>query len=240
LQYELIEHYFNTADKLQDDVANQVNIEVECFYKKGDVLFPAARFDTSYIHHFPDFILIAATQMKRLLQPLMDKIVHVNLEVVERRKSYTEAEIRKRYSDRFEIPILKAITYNKGIYKTFNEFKRNAPSIDSFKLATDKMKVNEGNRTLVDLTSLAWKAFQTRNSAVFLYDPDNNLITPSEIFGYSDGKTLWIQHGAFFFPLQKTGNSFEFMYVYHYADSYFRTNTMYVLTPLNMETGHSN
>lgn len=240
LQYELIEHYFNTANKLEDDVANQVNIEVECFYKKGDLLYPAARFDTSYIHHFPDFMLNASTQVKRLLQPLMNKIEHVNLEMVEKRKSYTEAEVTKHYTDRFDIPILKATVYKKGIYRSFNEFKRNEPSIDSFKITTDKMKVNEANRTLVDLTSLAWKAFQIRNGAIFLYDPNNNLINPSDIFGYCDGKTLWIQHGAFFFPLQKTGNSFEFMYVYHYADNSFRTNIMFVLTPLNMETGHSN
>jgi len=239
LQHELLEHFFNTGN-LPDDTANQVDIEVECYYKKGDRFFPAVRFDTSYRHHFPDIILNASRQIKTLLQPLMSKIEQVNLEHVEKRNAYSEEDISKRYADRFNFPILKTAVYKKGVYKSFNEFRNNAPSIDSFTISTDKMKVNEGNNLLIDPESLAWKGFQTKNTAVFLYDENNNLISPSGIFGYCDGKTIWIQHGAFFYPLVKTGNSFEFMYIYHYADHNLRTNTLFLLTPLNMETGHSN
>ena len=239
LQYELLEHFFNSGN-LEDDTANRVTTEIECYYKKDDVLFPAVRLDTSYLHHFPDIILNAAKQIRGLFEPLMNKIEHVNLENVEKRKAYTEPEIVKRYADRFNIPILQTAAYKKGVYKTFTEFRNNAPSIDSFKVSTDKMKVNESNRGLFDPESLLWKAFQTRNTAIFLYDKNNTLISPSEIFGYCDGKTIWIEHGAFFYPLGKIGNSFEFMYIYHYADQNFRTNTLFILTPLNMETGHSN
>jgi hypothetical protein len=239
LQYELLEHFFNSGN-LEDDTANRVTIEIECYYKKDDVLFPAVRLDTSYLHHFPDIILNAARQIRGLFEPLMNKIEHVNLENVEKRKAYTEPEIVKRYADRFSIPILQTAVYKKGVYKTFAEFRNNTPSIDSFKVSTDKMKVNQSNRGLFDPESLLWKAFQTRSTAIFLYDKNNTLISPSEIFGYCDGKTLWIEHGAFFYPLEKTGNSFEFMYIYHYVDQNFRTNTLFILTPLNMETGHSN
>jgi hypothetical protein len=236
-QNDFLEH-FNAGD-LQDDITSQVTIEIECFYKRGDTLFPAVRFDTSYTHHISDPIDVPY-QIKQMLQPFMNKIENINLVNVEKRKAYNEAEIQNRYLERFNLPILTTTTYKKGIYRNFNEFKNNAPSIDSFKISVDQMKVNTGDRELLDLTSLAWKAFQTKNSAVFLYDKNNNLISPSNIFGYCDGKTLWIQHGAFFYPLEKTGNAFEFMYAYHYADSYYRTNTLFILTPLNMETGHSN
>jgi len=237
-EHDLLE-YFNTGN-LKDNVLNQVDIEIECYFRKGDSLFPAVRFDTSYTHHFSVPVLNPAEQIRRLLHPLMNKIEQVNLEHVEKRTSYTGTDIAKRYEQRFDIPILKASAYNKGVYRTFSEFRNNAPSIDSFSVSTDKLKVNESNMALFDPESLLWKEFQTKNTAIFLYDENRNLITPSEVFGYCDGTTIWIQHGAFFYPLERIGNAFEFMYVYHYVDSHLRTNTFFILTALNMETGHSN
>lgn len=238
LQYDFLEHY--NEGNLQDDIMNQVAIEVECYYKHGDTLFPAVRFDTAYTHHFPVPLLNVPAAIKDLLKPLMEKIEQADLERITKRKFYTQTEIIKRYNDRFNIPILTTGTYKKGVYKNFNEFKNNSPSIDSFTITIDKLKVNGTGTKLFDPTSLIYRALQKRNTAIFLYDENNQLISPSNIFGFSDGETIWIQHGAFFYPLEKVGNSFEFMYAYHYNDGNDRTRTIYILSPLNMETGKSN
>jgi hypothetical protein len=238
LQYDFLEHY-NTGN-LQDDIMNQVAIEVECYYKYGDKLFPAVRFDTSYTHRFPVIFLNVSSTIKELLKPLSEKIEQADLQRIAKRKAYSETEIIKRYTDRFNIPILTTSTYKKGIYKNFNEFKNNSPSIDSFTITTDKLKVNATGRKNIDLTSLAYRALQKRNTAIFLYDESNRLISPSDVFGYSDGQTIWIQHGAFFYPLEKVSNAFEFMYTFHYNDGNDHTNTVHILSPLNMETGKSN
>ena len=238
LEYDFLEHY-NTGN-LQDDIMNQVVIEIECYYKHDDTLFPAVKFDTTYLHHFPSFILNVPEEMKTLLKPLMKKIEQANPEHIIKRKPYTETEITNRYANRFNIPILITDTYKKGIYKNFDEFKNNSPSIDLFTITTDKLKVNATETKNFDITSLTYRALQKRNTAVFLYDENNQLISPSDVFGFCDGKTIWIQHGAFFYPLEKTGNSFEFMYIYHYNDGNDHTNTVYILSPLNMETGKSN
>lgn len=238
LQYDFLEHY-NTGN-LRDNIMNQVNIAIECYYQHGDTLTPAVRFDTSYTHRFPTIILDVPAQVKKLLQPLILKIEQSSFDRISNRKGYTKPEVLKRYMDRFNIPILTVNSYKKGVYKNFIEFKNNAPSIDSFTISTDKMKVNATGTKNFDLTSLAYRALQTANTAIFLYDKNNQFISPSEVFGFSDGNNLWIQHGAFFYPLEKVFNAFEFMYAYHYNDGNDHTNTVYILSPLNMETGKSN
>jgi hypothetical protein len=235
-QYDFLEH-FNSGN-LHNDTASQVNIEIECYYKHDDTLYPAVKLDTSYTRRLPN--ITVSSCIKELLKPLMTKIEQADLERIAKRKAYMETEITKRYTDRFNIPVLTTSAYKKGVYKNFSEFKSNSPSIDSFTIATDRLKVNATNTKNFDLTSLAYRALQKRSTAVFLYDRNNQLISPSEVFGYCDGKTIWIQHGAFFYPLQKISNSFEFMYPYYYNDGNDHTNTMYILSPLNMETGYSN
>ena len=238
LQYDFLEHY-NEGD-LRDDILNLVNIEVECYYKSGDTLFPAARFDTAYAHHFPEIILNMSSILKELLKPLMNKIESINAESVIKRKSYTEEEITERYAKRFDIPILTTNIYKKGVYKNFNEFRNNTPSIDSFNISADKIKVSAANQRSSYQESLFRRIIQKRNTAIFLYNKNNQLITPSEIFGYCDGSTLWIQHGAFYYPLVRISNAFEFMYIFHFSDNNKNTYTRYILMPLNMETGFSN
>ena len=125
--------------------------------------------------------------------------------------------------------------YKRGIYKNLAELKNATPSIDSFSVSLDKMKFNAGNTNQIDLTSLLYKAIQKRNTAVFLYDERGELINPSRVFAYSDGETLWLQHGASFYPLIRTGNGFEYLYIYHLADSDARTETLYILMPLSLE-----
>ncbi len=238
LQYDFLEHY--NSGNLKNDILNQVDIAIECFYKHADTLFPAVKLDTSFTHHFPNIILNEPSVIKELLKPLMNKIEQADLERIAKRKPYTETEIIKRYTDRFNIPVIITNTYKKGVYKNFYEFKSNSPSIDSFIITTDKLKVSKSASTNIDLTSLIYTTFQKRNTAVFLYDQKNQLISPSDIFGYCDGETMWIQHGAFFYPLEKISNSFEFMYTYHYNDGNNHPETIYILSPLNMETGKSN
>lgn len=238
LQYDFLEHYNNTGN-LGDNIMNQVDVEIECYYKHNDTLFPAIRLDTSYTHHFSNFN-VNESAIKELLKPLMYKIEQADISHIAKRKAYTETEINKRYEDRFSIPVLTTNSYKRGIYKNFNEFKNNSPSIDSFTITTDKLKVNATGTKKYDLTSLAYRAFEKRSTAVFLYDQNGQLISPSDVFGYCDGQTIWIQHGAFFYPLEKVSNSFEFMYIFHYNDGSDHTATAYILSPLNMETGKSN
>ncbi len=238
-RYELLEHFNAGFELLNESNYNNINLEVECYYRVADTLYPAARIDTSYSVTF-HFGKLFTTAVKEMLQPIMYKIEHINVDNIVKRKQYNNHQITDRYAERFNVPALTIKSFKKGVYKTFKEFMNNEPSIDSFSLSTDKLKYNAANVGQIDVTSLSKKAIQKRNTVIFLYDTNGELINPSNVFGYSDGTTFWIQHGAFFFPLVKMGNCFEFMYIHHYADSDKNTQVLYILTPLNMETGLSN
>ena len=242
LHYELLKHLNDGSELFNDaagDFKNDINIEIECYYKTGDYLYPATRLDTNYSIRYPKGKLLTDA-VKEMLQPLMYKIERINLNNVLKRNQYTLDQVAKRYADRFNLPVLAADVPKKGVYKSFAEFRNNAPSIDSFIVSADKLKYNAEDVNHGNTTSLVNKAAQKHNNAIFLYDANHTLINPSGIFGYCDGITFWMQYGSYFYPLVKTGNSFEFIYIYHYTDLNLRTHVGYVIMPLNIETGHIN
>ncbi len=240
LHYELLKHLNDGSELFNDaagDFKNDISIEIECYYKTGDDLYPAMRLDTNYSIRYQKGKLLTDA-VKEMLQPLMYKMEHINFDNVLKRNQYTIEQIAKRYTDRFNLPVLTADVPKKGVYKSFAEFRNNAPSIDSFIVSADKLKYNAADENHANATSLVNKAGQKHSNAVFLYDAHHDLINPSGIFGYCDGTTFWMQYGSFFYPLVKTGNSFEFIYIYHYADLNLHTQIRYILMPLNIETGH--
>lgn len=226
--------YFNPNENFTDRKDNNINLEIECFYKKGDSLFPAIRIDTVYAYHFSAIKKEFPEGIKEIINPLIQKINNADVDKILKRKSYTQDQITARYQSLFNLPILAADTYKKGIYKTFEEFKNNAPSITAFSMKTEKMRVNLSQTPKVDATTF----IQPRNTAVFLYDDNNDIIPALTIFGFCDGKTCWIQHGAFYYPLIRVGEAFEFMYDFYYADPNGHTHYTKNLMPLNMENGH--
>jgi hypothetical protein len=242
LHYELLKH-LNDGSELFNDVAgdfkNDIKMEIECYYKTGDYLYPATRLDTNYSIRYQKGKLLTDA-VKEMLQTLMYKIEHINLDNIVKRNQYTIDQVAKRYNDRFNLPVLASDVPKKGIYKSLAEFRTNSPSIDSFIVSTDKLKDNATDVNHSDATPLVNKSAQKHNHAVFLYDANHEMINPSLIFGYCDGATFWMQYGSFFYPLVKTGNSFEFIYIYHYADLNLRTQVRYIIMPLNIETGHIN
>ena len=239
LNYELLDH-FNAGSDLFKESKNDIAVTIECYYKTNGLLYPATRLDTVYTTHFINHEAKFTDAVKEMLTPLMYKTERLHLAAITNRKGYTAAQISDRYAERFSLPVLTSNVNKKGVYKSLAEFKNNTPSIDSFSISTDKLKYNATNTRRIDAVSLVTKAVQKRNTAVFLYDANHEMINPSSVFGYSDGDTFWIQHGAFYYPLIKIGNAFEFIYIYHYTDENHRTQTLYVLMPLNLETGHSN
>lgn len=96
------------------------------------------------------------------------------------------------------------------------------------------MHVNLSQTSRVDASTL----IQPRNTAVFLYDDNNDIIPALTIFGFCDGSTCWIQHGTFYYPLIRVGEAFEFMYDFYYADLNGHTHFTKNLMLLNMENGH--
>jgi hypothetical protein len=95
-------------------------------------------------------------------------------------------DIQRANSQRYNFPIYTNPEYKKGAYKTFEEFKMNAPSVAEFE-------------------------FKKGGLGDILYIKENNKEYPaSDIWGFCDGKDFYINSGNKYSKLVKTGNSFYF------------------------------
>ncbi len=229
--------YFNPKEQEARSKDNIVKLGVECYYKKDNGLFPALRVDTVYTYHltgirrdFPDII-------KDMADLMIQKMKAADIDKIVKRKAYTEPEIEARYNGRFNLPILTATTYQRGIYKTFAEFINNAPSITTFDIKTEKIRVGGEQKTRL---LNPYKFEQPRNTAVYLYDANHDIISASTVYGFCDGATCWIQHGAFYYSLIRVCNTFEFLYNYYYTNNNGDTFYTKNIFSLNMDNGNVN
>jgi hypothetical protein len=101
-------------------------------------------------------------------------------------RKLSRSDILERNSKENQLPILAAVQYKKGAYKDFDEFKLNSPSIFEFEYKEGKMGdflyVKEGDKEYPDRT----------------------------VWGFCDGRNLFINSGDMFAELIKEGNTFYF------------------------------
>lgn len=193
-----------------NETINQVKFEAECYYKLGDNFYPAVRIDTTYSKRITQVIKNASSLTKEILNPLIKRILAIDTLKIMKRTAYNSEQISDRYQTRFQLPILQDSAYNTGVYKTFQEFINNQPSITKYTIAKEK------NRVL-------------------LYDENENII--SNVFGFNDGKDFWIFKGAFCSKLIRIGNAFEYFFTIYIRWDYVYTTAKKYLFSLNMETG---
>lgn len=208
--------------------SGSINVELECYYKSGNLLFPAIRLDTSYEETKSRINKTFPQLVKEMIHPFLNKLSRMDTASVLKRKAYPENEIQNKYLGNFNIPILTTEHFTKGVYKNFAEFKNNAPSITNFSIKDvyrflDNVRFN------------------------LLYDSAKNIINTLEIFGFCDGTTCWIQHGDHCFPLVRIDHSFEYLY-YIFPNSngssqppslIDRISPIKFLFAVNMESGNA-
>lgn len=187
---------------------NNVAFETECYCRFNDSLYPAVRIDTSYtLRARLKKYYLAVTEA--VLYPLIQKIKNIDSINVQKRKAYTVQQIQQRYQNRFNLPVLTAAKYKRGIYKSFEEFINNEPSV------TDFRSQNKGNATT-------------------LYYLNGKKVNTT-IFGFSDGETFWIYRGSYCTPLIRLGNSFEFFRTLVVLGAYGITSKKKFLDVLDMD-----
>ncbi len=186
-------------DTLRDNVPiNKTNAQLvfnaEFFLKKGNEYFAAFKCDTVItgevgVKRKEITDEIYQSMLRPLLEGLGRKLYETNWSKIEQKKVFTETIVQENYfTNRFNVPILTCTAFKKGVYRNFSEFKSNKPSIEHFNYKTDRYY----------LTTIT--------------DGNGNNLNPGKIFGFSDGKRIWIQKMGSSFPLIRTGNSFQFFW----------------------------
>jgi len=164
----------------------RVKSVIESYYLHDSKMYPAFRIDTAISGRLAEnkegYFLIDT-----LLQSFTEKIHKIDTSKILHRNAYTQGDIVSRYQQRFDLPILNAQTFAKGVYVSRDEFFKNTPSIAEYEWKPDK-KVN------------------------LLYTKDNNgqwNVTRKNIFGFCDGTNIWIVAQNSFYPAFRRENTFE-------------------------------
>ena len=163
-----------------------VLIKMEFYLRKEQFYYPLYRYDSvlniegKLPNDAPMFLTTAFSSA-------LSKLFTLNLEhIPESARKLTIEDIVARSNKETQIPILVETAFKKGVYKTFEEFKMNAPSVTEYQFRKgkfgDMLYVKEGDNEFPDRT--AW--------------------------GFCDGKNFFINSSDIFSELIRDGNTFYF------------------------------
>lgn len=157
---------------------------IEFYYSGDNGYSPFYRFDTMYARD--GNILNNTDYVTDVLVMSARKLLTVDLNNVRPAKiKMSLSEIDAYNTKTFDIPIIHTGVYNKGVYKTFEEFKTNSPSINSFEIEGDKL-----------------------SKTVFVKNAAGEYGALRDVWGYCDGTHLYIQSADSYFEMIPQQNTF--------------------------------
>jgi hypothetical protein len=160
-----------------------LTLRADCFVKSGNGYYAAMRFDTT---------MIESLNMKKFSKGYIDLAFALLLErlqvidpaaIVSGKTKRAFDEIITHYREERNIPILKDKNLQAGVYQTFEEFKSNKPSVQSFEVKKGK-----------------WADVLHANGV-----PTRN------VWGYCDGKYVFIKSGENYYPMVRFHDSFYYL-----------------------------
>jgi hypothetical protein len=171
-----------------NDLNYFLNISVDCFLFHDRSYIPLVKKDTI----LPVYVKMreserGTTIAGSLINVLNNFSFNEIVDNISSRKRLNEIEVNEYYDKNFHQPIINDTELEKGVYMSFTEFRKNAPSYTNFdvrktKLADDIYLI-EGKDTIP--TRKAW--------------------------GYCDGKNVYIKANSNLFELKRQDKSFAFM-----------------------------
>jgi hypothetical protein len=159
---------------------------LEFYLKRGEQFYPLYRFDSviAYTEKLPQNAGYFATEtLKKSLEKLF-KVNWANIPLKKIRLSFAEIELSNKKNA--GLPIQADHVLKKGVYKNFEEFKMNSPSISEYELRKGK----EGD---------------------LLYVKENGIEYPDRLaWGFCDSKDIFVNSSDKYSRLTKRQNTFYF------------------------------
>lgn len=185
----LSDEIFNEEDEryLPDTKLRKSGIifRIEFFAEREGIYMPLYRFDTT-ITGDKNVYRYGNNYIEKALMFSLSKLGSFTENNIKQIKSkYSWKEIEQYNQQRFNLPVLTATT-PKGVYLTFEEFKNNKPSILDFVIKPDK-----------------------KNDDIYIKDEQGKEMLIRELYGYADGKDIFISSAGSFFRLYRSRNSFN-------------------------------
>lgn len=158
----------------------------EFYAAEADSYKPLFRFDSTILHSYKKLELIDEELVKTALTAAIVSLSKSNYtNKLKNGKSFRKEEIDSFYKKAAEIKIMREPVYQKGVYRTYNEFMNNSPSIKNFEIRQ---------------TSIA--------HTLYVKDDNGEEYPIRKIWGFSDGERVFIKSNDAYFLLEKHNNAF--------------------------------
>lgn len=170
-----------------------IRLKAEIYGWRNNEYFPLLRIDTLEPTKYVSYSARTATyrgwekDLAKIFADLAEKVSLAASHRENERRWISREDIRRFNRSRFDIPIFDSNTLVRGVYTDFEEFRNNAPSIHDF-------EVRPAGGYL----------------ALYLRNGDGTSYYTHDVWGYCNGKEVFIMRDGLLHPLRKDGNSFYF------------------------------
>ncbi|HEY4109368.1 hypothetical protein [Puia sp.] len=203
-------------DKVKDPEVmthrTHIRLKAEIYAYNDSFYVPIIRFDTLQTYkrsnpynNWNSYYSLWENDLTAVLTGMTDSASSLTLIRAERGRRLQLDEIRQFNRSRFDPAITGSVSPVPGVYASFQEFRDNTPSIQSFEVRQEK----DGR---------------------LLYVKDKNGASQycHDAWGYCDGKTIFIMREGRLFPVWKEGKAF---YFYSQAYKEWTMQDLQVVTP---------
>jgi hypothetical protein len=168
-----------------------IRLKAEIYAFNGSFYIPIMRFDTLQTYkrgnpynNLATYYTLWANDLSAIFSEMTDSASRLVLARIGNGRHLELTDIRQFNQSRFEQAITIANSPAPGVYTSFQEFRDNAPSIQNFEIQRENLYLRDAN-----------------GASSFSHD----------VWGCSDGKSVFIMRDGKLYPLWKEGKAFYFI-----------------------------
>lgn len=165
-----------------------VVLKAEFFLNRDSVFYPLYRYDSVIVmdEKLPKY---ANSYLDTALVNSLSRLFSFDWSAVsEKSRKLKLVDIKNRYQQDNDWPILTSAVLKKGVYMNFDEFRTNNPSIAEYSLKKSRM-----------------------GDMLFVKDKEGTELPERKCWGYCDGRYCFINSGDKYSRLVPEGNTFYFL-----------------------------
>lgn len=199
-----LSHFDTTGGKVQapKNFPEFLYYKADVYMRRQEAYYPILRVDTiiagskketaSTVMHIQNAFLHTITSAGEM-----------DINKITKRKARSREEINA-YNKYPDLAIFQVNIPEKGVYCSFEEFKRNQPCYKEFLIR-----------------------FESRVDIVYVKGTDGNLYAKRELWGLSDGKNVFIRMGDNLFPIYRRDNTWEFFGTFKFVKTNFEVPVIF-------------
>jgi hypothetical protein len=190
-----------------------IRLKAEVYAASDSGYMPVLRFDTlqSYVKsnqydNLNSYYSLWDKDLAAVLDDMADSTSALAIAKAGRGRILRLDDILQFNHSRFDNAITSNATMTAGVYKSFDEFKNNAPSIQNFEIRTEK-----------------------KNRVLYIKGEDGTSYYSHDAWGYCDGNNIYIMRDGMLYPAWREGQAFYF-YSFAYKEKMAHAYGLYSVT----------